>query len=119
MDIDFHYYATYVAARFAGYPAQDALTMAISAQMIDENARHVVKQDVDWFTYGIKGVPDDFELRHQANGPAVHTYRVQQTFQGLSDIGTSSRDTLSSIWTVYHFLPGNFSVTARKDFVSP
>lgn len=109
MDIDFHYYATYVAARFAGYPKEDALTIATSAQMIDENSRHVLVGKTSQYTTGLMGFPDDFQLRHHANGPAIHTYRVQMTFQGLGDIGTSSTDTLSSIWPVYHFLPGNFS----------
>lgn len=107
MDIDFHYYATYVAARFAGYPKKDALTIATSAQMIDENSRHVLV-DKPGNTTGLMGFPDDFKLRHHHDTPTIHTYRVQMTFQGLGDIGTSSVDTLSSIWPVYHFLPGNF-----------
>jgi len=107
MDIDFHYYATYVAACFAGYLEEDALTIATSAQMIDENSRHVLVEKTG-VTSGLMGFPDDFKLRHHKDGPAIHTFRTQMTFQGLGDIGTSSVDTLSSIWPVYHFLPGNF-----------
>jgi len=113
MDIDFHYYATYVAACFAGYPEKDALVIASSAQMIDENSRHVLVKKTG-VTSGLMGFPDDFKLRYHADGPTIHTYRVQMTFQGLGDIGTSSDDTLSSIWPVYHFLPGNFSVNGQK-----
>lgn len=108
MDIDFHDYATYVAARFAGYAPKQALTIATSAQMIDENGRHVLVDGSVGKTTGVMGVPDDFEIRAEPAGPALHTYRVQMTFQGLGDIGTSSNDSVAAIWPVYHFLPGNF-----------
>ena len=108
MDIDFHYYATYVAARFAGYPANHATVIASAAQSIDENGRHVLVDDSVGMTTGLTGVPDDFEIRAEPNGPSLHTFRVQMTFQGLGDIGTSATDTVASIWPVYHFLPGNF-----------
>ena len=42
MDIDFHYHATYVAARFAGFSASEAETIGSAAQMIDENSNHVL-----------------------------------------------------------------------------
>lgn len=35
MDIDFHYYATYVAARVAGYANKDAYIIAHAAQYVD------------------------------------------------------------------------------------
>ncbi len=107
MDIDFHYHATFAAARFAGFSAADALVIATSAQMIDENGRHVLVKKTG-VTSGLMGLRDDFELREEAHGQSLHTFRVQMTFQGLGDIGTSSDDTLSSIWPVFHFLPGNF-----------
>ena len=115
MDIDFHYFATYAAARFAGYGASDALKVATSAQMIDENARHTLKSKVErsFLRMGIMGLPDDFSIRHSAKGPTIHTYRVQQTFQGMEDIGTAGHSSLSSIWPVYHFMPGNFATTRR------
>lgn len=108
MDIDFHYFATYAAARLAGYSGKDALVVATSAQMIDENGRHVLVSDSIGMTTGLLGMPDDFEIREGATSPALHTYRVQMTFQGIGDIASSKNDTLASIWPVYHFLPGNF-----------
>ena len=108
MDIDFHYYATYVAARFAGYTGAESLTIANSAQMIDENGRHALVSDSVSMTTGLKGIPDDFELRDSPMGPALHTYRVQMTFQGVGDCADSYAESLSCIWPVFHFLPGNF-----------
>ncbi|MEY4577536.1 MAG: hypothetical protein RL701_2239, partial [Pseudomonadota bacterium] len=113
MDIDFHYHATFAAARFAGFSAADALTIATSAQMIDENGRHVLVKKTGTAS-GFFGMRDDFELREQAHGQSLHTFRVQMTFQGLGDIGSSSDDTLASIWPVYHFLPGNFVPQALR-----
>ena len=139
MDIDFHYYATYVASRFAGYSEDQSKIISSSAQMIDENARHtLLGKPGD--TTGVRGVPDDFEIRINASGSelhkdpvnatgklmpgspgsVLHKYRVQQTFQMLGDIGTSYTG-LSSIWPVYHFLPGNFKLEGRgqEQFISP
>lgn len=114
MDIDFHYHATFAAARFAGYSVAEARIIATSAQMIDENGRHVLVKKTG-VTTGLLGIRDDFELREEAHGQSIHTFRVQMTFQGLGDIGTSSADTLSSIWPVYHFLPGNFVPRALRE----
>jgi hypothetical protein len=62
MDIDFHYFATYVASRFAGYSKDQSKIISSSAQMIDENARHnLLGKPGD--TTGVRGVPDDFEIR--------------------------------------------------------
>ena len=119
MDIDFHYFATYVASRFAGYSKDQSKIISSSAQMIDENARHtLLGKPGD--TTGVRGVPDDFEIRMNASGSVLHKYRVQQTFQMLGDIGTSYSG-LSSIWPVYHFLPGNFKLEGRgqEQFISP
>jgi hypothetical protein len=119
MDIDFHYFATYVASRFAGYSKDQSKIISSSAQMIDENARHtLLGKPGD--TTGVRGVPDDFEIRMNASGSVLHKYRVQQTFQMLGDIGTSYTG-LSSIWPVYHFLPGNFKLQGRgqEQFTSP
>ena len=36
MDVDFHYYATFAAARLATWSPEDAHTIAYAAQFIDE-----------------------------------------------------------------------------------
>lgn len=121
MDIDFHYFATYVASRFVGYNKEDAKVIASSAQMIDENARHTLLSEPSKFFTGTRGLPDDFEIRESPKGPVLHTYRVQQTFQLIGDIGTANETSLSSIWPVFHFLPGNFDVDElrHKRNISP
>jgi hypothetical protein len=116
----FHYFATYVASRFVGYDKKEAKLIASSAQMIDENARHTLLSKPNKYYTGTRGLPDDFEIRESPTGPVLHTYRVQQTFQLLGDIGTANETSLSSIWPVFHFLPGNFDVDqSHKRYISP
>lgn len=110
MDIDFHYHATYVAARFAGYTDQEALVIGTSAQMIDEAARDVLVtsgKPGDW-SLQVTACPNEFEIRDSATGATVHTYRPLMSFQKKGDVGSSAADTLASIWPVFHFMPGNF-----------
>ena len=38
MNMDFHYYATYLAARVAGYEKEEAKTIAYAAQYVDERS---------------------------------------------------------------------------------
>lgn len=113
MDIDFHYHATYAAARFAGYSGREALVIASSAQMIDENARNVMTEVSSKHLPTLAGFKDITGARNDIavrapDGTKLHIFRAQITFQLLLDIGTNSLDTTNSIWPVYHFLPGNF-----------
>ena len=113
MDIDFHYHATYAAARYAGYTGREALIIASSAQMIDENARNVMTEVSSKHLPTLAGFKDITGSRNDIavrgpDGSKFHTFRAQITFQLLLDIGTNSLDTTNSIWPVYHFLPGNF-----------
>jgi len=37
MDVEFHYYMTYLVAAAAGYPPADALKIAYASQYVDDN----------------------------------------------------------------------------------
>ncbi len=39
MNLDFHYYGTYLAAKIAGYNDSDAKTIAYAAQYVDESSK--------------------------------------------------------------------------------
>ncbi|MGD9158105.1 MAG: hypothetical protein PVG39_06855 [Desulfobacteraceae bacterium] len=43
MNIDFHYYGTYVAARLAGYDFTSAQTIAHAAQYVDDSDEVMLK----------------------------------------------------------------------------
>ncbi|MFN5745840.1 MAG: DUF6765 family protein [Methylococcaceae bacterium] len=106
MDIDFHYFATYAAARFAGLDGRRALTIATSAQMIDENALGVAggsNTDGPKKNY-FKKIP----IKAHEKGSTLLDYQLIQSFQTVGDIPTTDNIAYKSYWPVFHFLPGNF-----------
>ncbi len=87
MDIEFHYYMTYLIALKAGFRREDAYTIAYSSQFTDDND----------YPYRIEG-KDGF-------------YRnlISQTV----DI-TKPQEERLSIYPVFHFCPGALSETLRQ-----
>lgn len=84
MNLDFHYYGTYYAARLVGYNPSEAQTIAYSAQFVDEFDYFMISKDL---------------LRLLPN--------TAQTVQGMVSTGTTIKDsTLGNIWIPFHFLPG-------------
>ena len=112
MDIDFHYFATYAAARFAGLDGRRALTLATAAQMIDENSLGSVggmASDSKLWSY-YKKIP----IKTEINGNHIIDYEIIETFQSAGDIVSSNRTSHLSIWPVFHFLPGNFEIKGQS-----
>lgn len=105
MDIDFHYFATYAAARFAGLSGARALTIASSAQMIDENSLGAAGgADTDLTRNYFKKIA----IKNDKQGPTLLDYQIIQTFQSIGDILSSNDMAYKAFWPVFHFLPGNF-----------
>lgn len=85
MDIDFHYYATYVAARVAGYTDKDAYTIAHAAQYVDVSDCSNVEKDL---------LPDLVDPT-----PTIETnWKMIKSFD---------KNESEAIWSSFHFLPGN------------
>jgi len=109
MDIDFHYCATYVAARKAGFNPDEALVIARSAQMVDENARGVVDDKIvrmagetgDYTATFETGNPffEKDSIGQESNQPDVDNALQQNGFR-LS----SSLEILSPLNESTHFL---------------
>jgi hypothetical protein len=55
MNIDFHYYLTYIAARNAGYEHGRALTIAHSAQYVDVSDKSMIK--TEYLTTEVSPIP--------------------------------------------------------------
>jgi hypothetical protein len=91
MNIDFHYYGTYVAARFAGYSYNEATTIAHAAQYVDDSCEKRLFRDKI----------TDFELI-----PTVHVLNdmIFTDFVWTED----AYNELLRVWPVFHFLPGNY-----------
>jgi len=81
MDIEFHYYLTYLIAARAGLPPPDALTLAWACQYTDDNTMICV---ID------------------AGLPTEYTNYISQTANILKP-----RRTLMRIYPLFHFLPGD------------
>jgi hypothetical protein len=126
VDIDFHYYATYKAARLANFSKEESQKIAYAAQFVDE------------FDYmcGYGGNPWIFRHNDNLPEPKVGSLRFEsQTAGTFSKIGSSGdrriipRKTVQNtiadfsltthcrkdIWIPYHFLPGNFKLTGVKN----
>lgn len=83
MDIEFHYYMTYIIARKAGFSSDDSYIIAYSSQYTDDNTEHL---------YINQGTPDEYE-----------SY-ISQTVNILKP-----QKELMRIYPVFHFLPGSLN----------
>lgn len=103
MDIDFHFWATYSAARFADLDHSRAWTIASSAQMVDENALGAVGGDSRRSSYFTS-----ISIKETKEAPRLIDYQIIQSFQTIKDIVRSKNIAYKAYWPVFHFLPGNF-----------
>lgn len=95
MDIEYHYYITYLIAITAGFSDHQAYKIAWSSQLVDNN-----KQKFDIYKFGrSKKITSD--------------YIYQNIITQLSDINLSTEES-HKILPVFHFLPGNFNSVADK-----
>ena len=92
MDIEFHYYMTYLIAAKAGYSASDSTTIAHAAQSVDDN--HIPVRLVD-------------------DGGISYENSISQTM----DILRPHEDSL--IYPIFHFIPGDPKAPSarRKDSI--
>ena len=84
MNIDFHYYATYLAAIIAGYSHEESSEIAYSAQFVDCCTRT--------FLTSIKA-----PLSAATTQSQVELINARADLLGLQDI--------TRIWSSFHFLP--------------
>lgn len=82
MDIEFHYYQTYLIAKRAGYSAEEARKIAFASQYVDDN-----------------------NLSCEVNKNTAHHYinYISQTMNILKP-----KKSLLRIYPVFHFIPGNY-----------
>lgn len=92
MQIDFHHAATYVLARFAGFNAEAARTVAHAAQYVDD----AVESGTVEFDNG---------AMYQRISSA-HKMLDYRNFEALAS---------HLVWVPFHFLPGNAGLPAGED----
>ncbi len=100
MNIDFHYYVTYLAARTAGYKKEDAQTIAYAAQYVDESTKDMIKEEL---------LPGLMETT-----PTIESN--SKILRRNFDLIFENREIEQSelIWRSFHFLPGNVHPNDNK-----
>jgi len=93
MQKDFHYYACYCAAVFAGYEHEDALKIAYSNQFVDDCTQTLIQK--------LKGPQAAATTQSQAELMEARTDII-----GLQNI--------TRIWASFHFLPYDLNADVRK-----
>jgi hypothetical protein len=95
MDIDFHYYATYVAALLAGYSKDEAVTIAHAGEYVDDsdNSRLLPVEKLAGLTPMVTALP--------------FTQLIAMGRMGDWSASTIAHD--RRMWTAFHFLPGNLN----------
>lgn len=97
MNLDFHYYATLVAARFAGFSNEEADVIANAAQYVDEHCEDIIKRR-QLIQLGIEPTATCMQLVE------YEKYYIKPNPTGWSNEELCE---LQGIWMPFHFLPGN------------
>lgn len=95
MQIDFHYYATYCAACFAGYDPSESLDIAYSAQLVDISTRTFLSK---------------------INAPLEAATTQSQLELADARADAIGRRDITAIWASFHFLPGDLYADVPKSF---
>lgn len=93
MNIDFHYYVTYLAARTAGFEKEEARTIAYAAQYVDESTEDMISKEL---LPGLRETTPTIESNSK-----ILKRNVDLIFEDW-EIEQSEL-----IWRSFHFLPGN------------
>ena len=88
LDIEFHYYVTYLVALEAGFDKKSANIIATSSQLVDDNVE-------------INYIKDNKEK--------VYKTYISQTANILKP-----EDELFRIYPVFHFIPGDYNEISKK-----
>lgn len=100
MNIDFHYYVTYLAARTAGFEKEEARTIAYAAQYVDESTEDMISKEL---LPGLRETTPTIESNSK-----ILKRNVDLIFEDW-EIEQSE-----SIWRSFHFLPGNVHPNDNK-----
>lgn len=111
MNIDFHYYGTFVAAFIAGYKFDEAKIIAHAAQYVDDSTYKRI-EDNKGNRYLENQIPtcQDFtellsaEASRESGNKIPHLRQWDEEFYNET----------SKIWMAFHFLPGNFDKNLKE-----
>ena len=99
MNMDFHYYATYVAARLAGYNFNDSQIIAYASQYVNDYNKDKLNKNL---TPGLDPIPTSQTYNEIAK------YDLDRNWSETHLVETSR------IYIPFHFLPGNYGSNLNK-----
>jgi|GEM_PF-2861813 len=99
MNMDFHYYATYVAARLAGFDFKASQTIAYAAQYVNDYSKDKLNKSL---TPGLDPIPTSQTYNEIAK------YDLDRNWSETHLVETSR------IYIPFHFLPGNYGSNLNK-----
>jgi len=116
MNIDFHYYGTFVASRLAGYNHEEAEKIAYAAQYVDDSGLNRIKdKNNDFFISDMTQIPT---IQNFSTLIKAEISRLGEV-AGISIPGIPKwteelyNETLR-VWPNFHFLPGNYDKNRIK-----
>lgn len=101
MNLDFHYYGTWWAARIAGFNAPEANEIAWAAQMVDDCTEAFLNEC--GIPAGDRVITCETLMENAADDTAW-----------LSNVNNTTLSKIRRIWMPFHFLPGNLDIDAVK-----
>lgn len=139
MDMDFHYYGTYAAARIAGFALEEATTIAHAAQYVDNSIKHD-GMILDKEKYGLPFQPiptchdpiNELFLDPNKNKIFKHIKSTNEFTKFINNSIKYANESLQyadalilphhvneamlrRTWVPFHFLPGNYKSTSLPD----
>lgn len=103
MNLDFHYYGTYVAARLAGYTFNEAQIIAHAAQYVDDSSRGMLSERLKPYMNPV---------------PTVQAFDLSD-FRDNFYWSDEFRKTVADVWIPFHFLPGNYDINPKEKYRGP
>lgn len=108
MDIDFHYYGTYTAARAAGFSPSEATVIAHAAQYVDDSSLERLVDPATYAATQILSTGLGYRIRSFTPVPTFHTEGELVQMESRTAWTLTEINMLRRVWSVFHFLPGNY-----------
>jgi len=97
MNVDFHYYGTYTAARVVGFRHNEAVVIAHAAQYVDDSDQAKIVTFTDF-----------------VSTPTVHTHSEILKIFATKKVQEARQHEIARVWSCFHFLPGNYENDIKK-----
>ncbi len=108
MNLDFHYYATFLAAKIAGFTTNESQVLAHAAQYVDDSNASMVE-------------PELRDLLRETPQPTVMAFTEfsQCNINAITKWTPLQMTQMQKIWMSFHLLPGNLKGEIQFQGITP